>query len=68
MTVYSNLKPLISIITVCYNSEDTIAKTIESIINQRYKKIEFIIIDGKSEDKTLSIINNYKNKYIQNHI
>tara|TARA_B100000902_G_scaffold393715_1_gene448512 strand:+ start:796 stop:1545 length:750 start_codon:yes stop_codon:yes gene_type:complete len=62
MTVYSNLKPLISIITVCYNSEDTIAKTIESIINQRYKKIEFIIIDGKSEDKTLSIINNYKNK------
>ena len=62
MTVNLNLKPLISIITVCYNSENTIAKTIESIINQRYKNIEFIVVDGKSEDKTLSIINNYKSK------
>ena len=62
MTVNLNLKPLISIITVCYNSENSIAKTIESIISQRYKNIEFIIIDGKSQDKTLSIINNYKSK------
>ena len=62
MTVNLNLKPLISIITVCYNSENSIAKTIESIISQRYKNIEFIIVDGKSQDKTLSIINNYKSK------
>ena len=53
-------KPLVSIITVSYNSEKTISKTIESVINQTYKNIEFIIIDGKSTDKTLEIIKLYK--------
>lgn len=60
MNVNLNPKPLISIITVCYNSEKTIAKTIESVVDQKYKNIEFIIIDGKSNDKTLNIIENYK--------
>ena len=60
MNVNLNPKPLISIITVCYNSEKTIAKTIESVVDQKYKNIEFIIIDGNSKDKTLNIIENYK--------
>ena len=55
-------KPLISIITVCKNSERSIEKTIKSVINQKYKNIEYILIDGKSDDKTLSKIRKYKNK------
>jgi glycosyltransferase involved in cell wall biosynthesis len=63
MSLKINSKPLISIITVCLNSEKTITDTIDSIINQKYKNIEFIIVDGNSNDRTLSIIDKYS-KYI----
>lgn len=49
----------ISIITVCYNSEKTISKTLESILYQSFKDVEHIIIDGKSTDSTLSIISKF---------
>lgn len=51
----------ISIITVCYNSATTIEKTILSVANQTYKNIEYIIVDGKSKDETISIIEKHKN-------
>lgn len=49
----------ISVITVCYNAGDSLEKTILSVINQTYKNIEFIIIDGNSTDGTIDIIKRY---------
>lgn len=56
-----NNQPLVSIITVCYNSDKTIKDTIESILMQSYRNIEYVIIDGKSTDRTMDIINEYRN-------
>ena len=52
----------VSIITISYNNADTIEDTILSVINQDYKNIEYIIVDGVSKDATLEIINKYKSK------
>ena len=49
-----NLK--VSIITVCYNSAETIIETITSVASQRYKNREHIIVDGASKDKTIDIV------------
>jgi putative colanic acid biosynthesis glycosyltransferase len=51
---------LISIITVVYNGEQFLEKTIQSVKNQTYKNIEYIIIDGGSTDGTVEIIKKYE--------
>ncbi len=52
--------PKISVITVVFNSEALIERTIQSVRNQTYPDIEYIIIDGKSIDRTMDIIHRYK--------
>lgn len=54
--------PLISIVIPCYNQENFIWRCLNSLINQTYKNIEIICIDDWSKDKSLNIINEYKNK------
>lgn len=52
----------ISIITATYNSAKTISDTIESVLSQQYKNLEYIIIDGFSKDNTIDIVKSYVNK------
>lgn len=52
----------ISLITVSYNAEKTIEKTIQSVLNQDYADVEYIVIDGLSKDGTMEIVNRYKDK------
>jgi glycosyltransferase involved in cell wall biosynthesis len=49
----------ISIVTVCYNSANTILSTLDSVSQQDYSNIEHVIIDGASKDGTLNIINSH---------
>ncbi|MCF6187441.1 MAG: glycosyltransferase [Desulfobulbaceae bacterium] len=54
--------PLVSIVTIVRNGEEYIGKTIESVLQQSYDPIEYIIIDGRSEDNTVSILREYDEK------
>lgn len=52
-------QPLISIITVVYNGESLLKATLDSAINQTYKNIELVIVDGGSTDNTVAVAKNY---------
>ena len=49
----------VSIITTCYNREKTIAQAIESVLGQDYPHIEYIVVDGMSQDRSLEVIRSY---------
>lgn len=56
--------PLISIVTVSFNSVKTIERTIQSVLNQGYSNIEYVIVDGGSSDGTLDLIKNYESRFL----
>lgn len=63
-----NVKPLnselkISIVTIALNSAATIKDTIESVLNQTYPNVEYIVVDGNSSDDTLEIIKSYEDRF-----
>ena len=51
---------LVTILTVAFNAEVTIAKTMESVLNQTYSDIEYIVIDGALKDKTVEVAKKYQ--------
>lgn len=57
-----SIQPSFSIVTVCYNAEKTLERTIKSVLGQSYPHIEYLIIDGASRDSTGQIINRYKSR------
>lgn len=56
-------KPVITVVTVCYNAVDSIVTTMFSVLNQTFEDIEYIIVDGNSTDNTLTVINDIAKKY-----
>lgn len=59
------MNPLVTITTVTYNSSNTLSQTIESVLHQSYREIEYIIVDGESKDNTLQIAESYKSAFEQ---
>ncbi|MBR2275752.1 MAG: glycosyltransferase [Lachnospiraceae bacterium] len=53
----------ISVVTVCFNSEGTIAQTMESVLSQSLPPFEYIIIDGASTDGTMTVVNSYREDF-----
>lgn len=58
----------LSVVTVCYNAEESIEKTIQSVVRQSYENIEYLIIDGKSSDRTLEIVKEYQKEFSWIHL
>jgi len=61
----SNINPVLSVITVVYNNVQGIERTMLSVLNQTYPNIEYIIIDGKSDDGTVEVIEKYRDRLAQ---
>lgn len=63
MAVARTERPLVSVITVCRNSERYLRQTMESVLAQTYPEIEYVVIDGGSTDGTLAIIRSFEPRF-----
>ena len=50
----------VSVITVCYNAEASIANTLKSVLDQTFTDYEYVIVDGASKDNTLKIVEEFR--------
>lgn len=55
-------EPRISVVTVAYNAEATIRRTVESVLSQSYSNIDYLVVDGGSTDGTLDILESYRSR------
>lgn len=60
--MHSHLTPKFSVITVTYNAEKVLEDTIQSVISQTYRHVEYIIVDGASTDDTMGIVDRYRDR------
>ena len=58
----------LTVITVCFNAEKELRKTIESVLSQSYVDYEYLIVDGKSTDASLDIINSYESSFAKKEV
>ena len=58
------MSPIISVVTVVYNDNNNIEKTIKNVLKQTYHNIEYIVVDGASTDGTLEVIKKYSDKLL----
>ena len=63
MTILNDLQPLVTILVPCFNHQDYVRETIESIVKQTYKNIELIVIDDGSTDNSPLILAELSQKY-----
>jgi len=56
------MEPLVTIVTPSYNQGQFIEETILSVLNQSYKNIQYIVVDGGSTDSTMEVVNKYKDQ------
>ena len=68
MTIVREADVKVGITTVTFNCEKTISRTIESVLNQTYPNIQYVIMDGKSTDKTVEIARSYEDKFKEKNI
>ena len=65
METSKNADPLVSICIPVYNAEETIERTLSSVVGQTYRNIEIIVVDNLSTDRTLEIVREFKDARIR---